>query len=249
MAVHNTLEELFTGIADAIREKEGSAAVIVADDFPERVKNLATHDGEDALVSQLIGSYTNDRVTKIATHAFSNRNSLRSVSFENVSHIGAYAFYGCSKLNKVICPKLQKIGDHAFENVAIDGGISPLQITSRICSLVGHYAFSSAKISQFYMHSPIDSNDNFVIYVGAFEYSEITHLVIVSENGEICELYDLAIANTPIASGTGYIYVPRELVDSYKSAENWSTYASQFRALEDYTVDGTISGELDKSKI
>lgn len=39
---------------------------------------------------------------------------------------------------------------------------------------------------------------------------------------------------TPIASGTGYIYVPRALVDSYKTATNWSAYANQFRAIEDY---------------
>ena len=53
----------------------------------------------------------------------------------------------------------------------------------------------------------------------------------------------------PIKDGTGYIYVPRALVDSYKAATNWSTYDTQFRALEDYTVDGTITGELDETKI
>ena len=53
----------------------------------------------------------------------------------------------------------------------------------------------------------------------------------------------------PIASGAGYIYVPAALVDSYKVATNWSTYAAQFRALEDYTVDGTTMGELDPNKI
>ena len=39
---------------------------------------------------------------------------------------------------------------------------------------------------------------------------------------------------TPIASGTGYIYVPAVLVDSYKAATNWSVYADQIRAIEDY---------------
>ena len=34
-----------------------------------------------------------------------------------------------------------------------------------------------------------------------------------------------------------------------KTASIWSTYASQIRALEDYTVDGTVTGELDPSKI
>ena len=53
----------------------------------------------------------------------------------------------------------------------------------------------------------------------------------------------------PNALKDGYIYVPKALVDSYKAATNWSIFADQFRALEDYTVDGTITGELDETKI
>ena len=40
--------------------------------------------------------------------------------------------------------------------------------------------------------------------------------------------------NTPIESGTGYIYVPSDMVSNYKTATNWSTYADQIRAIEDY---------------
>lgn len=47
----------------------------------------------------------------------------------------------------------------------------------------------------------------------------------------------------------GYIYVPRAMVNTLKSATNWSEYATQIRALEDYTIDGTTTGELDESKI
>ena len=57
------------------------------------------------------------------------------------------------------------------------------------------------------------------------------------------------LTSTAIASKNGYIYVPSALVDTYKATTGWLTYASQFRALEDYTVDGTIMGELDPSKI
>lgn len=39
---------------------------------------------------------------------------------------------------------------------------------------------------------------------------------------------------TPIASGAGYIYVPSEIIDTYKGDSVWSTYANQFRAIEDY---------------
>ena len=51
-----------------------------------------------------------------------------------------------------------------------------------------------------------------------------------------------ALVGTPIESGTGYIYVPRSLISTYEAATNWSTYAGQFRAIEDYTDDGTLTG-------
>jgi hypothetical protein len=46
-----------------------------------------------------------------------------------------------------------------------------------------------------------------------------------------------------------HFYVRRALVDEFKNATNWSTYAEMYRALEDFSVDGTATGELDMSKI
>lgn len=43
-----------------------------------------------------------------------------------------------------------------------------------------------------------------------------------------------AFSGSSIASGTGYIYVPGNLVDGYKEATNWSAYVDQIRAIEDY---------------
>ena len=58
---------------------------------------------------------------------------------------------------------------------------------------------------------------------------------LILRSNSLCDLnYTNAFNTTPIESGTGYVYVPRSLVDSYKSATNWSTYASQIRAIEDY---------------
>lgn len=53
----------------------------------------------------------------------------------------------------------------------------------------------------------------------------------------------------PNGDKDGYIYVPRNMVDTLKSATNWSVYADQIRALEDYTVDGTTTGDLDMDKV
>ena len=43
----------------------------------------------------------------------------------------------------------------------------------------------------------------------------------------------------PTGAKDGYIYVPDDLVDSYKSATNWSTYASQIKPISEYTGDLT----------
>ena len=64
--------------------------------------------------------------------------------------------------------------------------------------------------------------------------------------GYCCHL--LGTVNTtynPNGLKDGYIYVPRAMVDTLKSATNWSAYADQIRALEDYTLDGTTNGELN----
>jgi len=51
----------------------------------------------------------------------------------------------------------------------------------------------------------------------------------------VCDLgASNSLLGTKIAAGTGYIYVPAALVNDYKAATNWSVFAAQFRAIEDY---------------
>lgn len=42
------------------------------------------------------------------------------------------------------------------------------------------------------------------------------------------------LSYTPINSGTGYVYVPKKLLSSYKDKFHWRDIASQIRAIEDY---------------
>lgn len=53
----------------------------------------------------------------------------------------------------------------------------------------------------------------------------------------------------PNSEKDGYIYVPAALIEEYQNDLNWHSVITQFRALEDYTVDGTITGALDPNKI
>ena len=41
------------------------------------------------------------------------------------------------------------------------------------------------------------------------------------------------LKGTTIEKGTGYVYVPDDMIDTYKSATNWSTYASQIKGMSE----------------
>ncbi len=56
---------------------------------------------------------------------------------------------------------------------------------------------------------------------------------------------EIVLENTPILKGEGYVYVLKKHVSSYQSA--WPNL--KFRAVEDYTVDGTNTGLLSPNKI
>lgn len=75
-----------------------------------------------------------------------------------------------------------------------------------------------------------------VTTIGSNAFTECGALsTLILRSDTVCTLTATnAFNSTPIASGTGYIYVPSALVDEYKAATNWSTYADQFRAIEDY---------------
>lgn len=76
-----------------------------------------------------------------------------------------------------------------------------------------------------------------VTSISANAFEKCSALIALILRGDtVCSLVNTsALTGSAIASGTGYIYVPAALVDNYKAATNWSTYADQIRAIEDYS--------------
>ena len=139
------------------------------------------------------------------------------------------------------------------------------EISSSSATSIGSYAFYSCSgltTANFPVATSIETSSfqscrslttaNFPVAtsIGASAFRSCSELKsLLLRNNKVCTLSNTnAFNSTPISSGTGYIYVPSALIEQYKTAKNWSTYASQFRALEDYTVDGTITGALDPAK-
>ena len=122
----------------------------------------------------------------------------------------------------VVLPEATSIGQYAFRNCLALVSVSAQKVES-----IGQYAFygCSALTKADFSASSIASC--------AFRNSKLYALVLRAS--VVCSLSNAnAFLDTPIKSGTGYIYVPAALVDQYKAATNWTTYANQIRAIEDY---------------
>lgn len=123
------------------------------------------------------------------------------------------------------------IGDYALAN---QYGITKINLPSSVLALCQYTFQSNTKLVEFIInYSQGVGNIRTRCFYGC---SSLTKFVM-----NVSKVFDLwsadAFNNTPIAKGTGYIYVPDNLVDSYKSATNWSTYASQIKGLSELPAE------------
>lgn len=152
------------------------------------------------------------------------KGTATNYSNHRVTSVATYFFFSQSNLKSVDLPNVTGTGSYAFQRAGL------LSVTLPSLQSVASSAFNQC--------TKLVSADFLVltnIGILAFAYSSKFETLILRNTSKVCSLVNAnAFTSTLIASGTGYIYVPRALVDSYKAATNWSDYAAQFRAIEDY---------------
>lgn len=167
------------------------------------------------------------------------RRTLTEFSNDELTYIGKYSFSYMEELIYLSLPNLERVDSYALSE----------------CSSLTNVRFQNLTMtSNSFLRRcvKLESVDFYkVAVIGTYTFYQCTSLkTLIIRTSSLCSLNGTnALTQTKIASGEGYIYVPSNLVNVYKSATNWSTYADQFRALEDYTIDGTTTGDLDESKI
>ena len=72
---------------------------------------------------------------------------------------------------------------------------------------------------------------------GMFRFCYSLNTVIINNETLFKMTNTNMFQNTPIASGTGYVYVPDNMVETYKTATNWSTYADQIKPISELPTE------------
>lgn len=237
-------ESSIQDIANAIREKNESTTTYKVAEMGAAVRNLPTGGGdEDAIIQRTIsGAYSNDRITTVGACAFLGCQALTAIDLPNVTQVNRNAFESCIRLSTINLPKVTALDRGVFTNSAIQQANFPLVTT------IGDNCFYAAKhlISAnlpLVTSLPIDSFRLSAIQTADFAaitninrtaFTDCTSLeTLIIRTPSICVISDISIAlrGSKIAAGTGYIYVPDNLVDSYKAATNWVALANQIKPI------------------
>lgn len=201
---------------------------------------------------------------EVAGAAFNGCTSLTSFNFDSVTFIAADAFGGAFPGVKLYIPGNPKIQYNGLSGIAMTEfyapnldnlGVQGMQYCASLTKVVMP-ALKDVQMNAFNSNRALEIVDLTAVshIANAFAYCSALHTLVIRNTDKIVT-FDGSLYYTKIASGEGYIYVTRAFLDDndeakdYRRATNWSTTGTQFRVLEDYTVDGTVTGELDESKI
>ena len=155
----------------------------------------------------------NLNVNRIYGSCFSGCSKLKTIDFSGVTYIHSSAFVNCTALDNIILPDIETIETTAFSG----GGSGNITVTKidigANCKSIGANAFK------------------FFPNVTAIIVRATTPPTMANVNA-----FNNIISNVSGDPGK-YIYVPRDSLEAYWNATNWSAFVGSgnvYRAIEDY---------------
>lgn len=201
---------IIQAVADNIRRLRNITSELQPKNFDEELKKVSSLDSH--LMRQVSEIYS--EVERIPEYSFcrgivgggsakNKDNTLTKITFTKLKSLGSYNFVEYTALKEVILP----------ENYNGE---------------VGYLDFNGCTSLE-----SIDLKETVGFAYGSMENCTNLTAVILRKTDRICYLGSTnGFSNTPIANGNGWIYVPEVLLENYKTATNWITYADQIKPIE-----------------
>jgi hypothetical protein len=175
--------------------------------------NISTMNIREMTEIELVYMETDSLLTRTAT----------SYTNDRITTVGSHTFRGFSTLTSISLPNVTILYAYALESCSNLVDVYLPKVTT-----LNNYAMQNCKALVRLEFS------NKITTQGAVWINCTALTTLILRGSTMSALGNKNCFNgTPIASGTGYIYVPDDLVDDYKAATNWSTYAAQIKPLSE----------------
>ena len=217
--------------------------------------NLTTIEGSEYAFQGCtsLTSINLPNLTNLFSYIFQDCTSLTSINLPNLTTVSAtYAFRGCTSLTSINLPNLTTIGGNGnFQGCTSLTSINLPNVTSISSSnFQGCTSLTSINLPNL---TTIGGGANFqdctsltsinlpnLTAINGYTFQGCTSLTtVILRYNELVQLQNIsAFNNTPIKSGTGYVYVPDDLVNTYKAATNWKSYKNQIKGISELPNDG-----------
>lgn len=209
---------ILTDIADAVREKTGTTNPIVPENMAEMLRNVEGDYERGYAEGYEKGDSNMDGI--LTRQATTIRN-------DRITYLGLEVFRNYDSLAIADFPNVTSTGVNVFYACY---GLKTVNLPSLISISSNVFAYSS-------LLKRLDFPSVESISGGAFSGCSRLVTVILRKADTVCTLENVsAFSGTSIAKGTGFVYVPNDLVEQYKAATNWSTYANQIKPISELEV-------------
>ena len=151
----------------------------------------------------------------------SGANFIQSVTGNSITTLNEDELREMFCLETATCPNATPVGVRAFYN---DLALQNVDLTA--AQYINNYAFGSSGIEELTLPAVVSIGSS------AFYYSQLTTLILPGNTVASLSSAD-AFDGTPIAQGTGGIFVNDNLLTTYKQSTNWTQYASQIYSVND----------------
>lgn len=240
MAKNNNLKDFLTDVANAIRTKKGTTALINPQDFSSEIASIESGGGgaDNGFLgvatlreTKVFGSANfktliiNDGVEEIAGYALYRCMATEIILPNSVITLGANSFYNCLNLKSIVLsdnitvlPTQCFYGCSALETVILPENLTTISTGSfRACTALKKVVFKSK------FKTMTTNVFNGCSSMKVLDFSACTSVPSVTNVNSFTGI-----------PATCKIVVPDTLYDSWIAATNWSNYASYIIKKSDY---------------
>lgn len=185
----------------------------------------------DGLINQTLTSIEEDGVDRLGDYALANNKALTNVSFPGATNTGTNAFNGCTELLSANLPAATTIATGCFLDCA--------KLTTPVISAATSIASSAFQNCNALPGLEVPTTVS-SIPASCFNGCSAMTWLKLPKTSMVTLSNVNAFNGTPIAVGLGAIYVPSDLVATYKANANWKNFF--IASIDDYPLTdfGTI---------